>query len=117
MKRKRVESVGAALTAAGSLPEAGGLERRSAGENPHSWRLLNAMSNSVHGLRAAEVKDIMAVIRTAYLAGDTDVASLYFPRHGLTAGEFATLYVLNMPGKPSKKRSALQQVQQVQQGS
>lgn len=78
------------------------------------WRHLNAMSNAVHAMRAADVKNIMAVIRTAYLAAADDdqraseVESLYFPRYGLTAGEFATLYVLNMPGRPSKKRAALQ---------
>jgi hypothetical protein len=76
------------------------------------WRHLNAMSNAVHCMRAAEIKEVMALIRTEYLAGPQrakDVVSAYFPRYGLTAGEFATLYVLNMPGKPSKKRSALQQ--------
>jgi hypothetical protein len=58
-----------------------------------------ALSELVSKMSPSEVKDVFAHMRTV------DGTHTILPKHGLTVGEFAVAYVMNLPGKPSKKRS------------
>lgn len=59
-----------------------------------------ALSAIVSNMSPTEVKDVFAHIRET-----ADTSHTILPKHGLTVGEFAVAYVINLPGKPSKKRA------------
>lgn len=59
-----------------------------------------ALSAIVSNMSPNEVKDVFAHIRET-----ADTSHSILPKHGLTVGEFAVAYVINLPGKPSKKRA------------
>jgi hypothetical protein len=58
-----------------------------------------ALTTTVKHMSPSEVKDVFAHMRES-----VDHSSTFFPKHGITSGEFAISYVINLPGKPSKKR-------------
>ena len=61
-----------------------------------------ALSAVVSNMSPSEVKDVFA-----YMRETVDGTRTILPKHGLTVGEFAVAYVLNLPGKPSKKRGTV----------